>query len=110
MTDRRSIPIKRRVQIFLAQEGLCFVCKKQMRPGQWEVDHRQALIHGGDDAADNLKALCSDCHKAKTAKDVKAKAKVARLATGGKTRKGPPMAGSRKSKWKRKMDGSIVER
>ncbi len=110
MVDRRSISKKRRAQICLAQDGKCFVCGDPLKVGKFEIDHRQALVHGGDDADDNLAALCTNCHTAKTRADVQANAKVQRLIYGGRTRKGPPMQGSRASGLKKHMDGSVSRR
>lgn len=33
------------------------------------VDHIQALANGGTDDESNLRAICNECHEAKTAKD-----------------------------------------
>ena len=39
-------------------------------PG-WEVDHRQALVCGGRDEAENLQWLTVEAHRAKTKQEVK---------------------------------------
>lgn len=108
--DRRSLSQKRRAELVLAQGGKCADCGKKLRPGMFDVDHRQALVHGGDNEPDNLVAICFDCHKAKTRKDVQARAHGDRIAAGGRQRTGKPMDGSRNSKFKKKMDGSVVLR
>lgn len=110
MVDRRSLSQKRRAQIVLAQDGRCYVCGCRLHYGRFEIDHRQALVHGGDDADDNLAALCVTCHCEKTRKDVKGLRKATRIAVGGKQRKGPPMPGSRASGLKKHMDGSVSRR
>jgi 5-methylcytosine-specific restriction endonuclease McrA len=108
--DRRSISQKRRAEICLRQKGLCVDCGEKLRPSMYDIDHRQALIHGGDNAPDNLVAICIDCHKRKTAKDVHGRAHAERIAYGGRERKGQPMPCGRKSKLKKKMNGSVVWR
>lgn len=46
---------------------LCQVCLSHGRPTQaTEVDHIRPKSHGGTDDADNLQAICRQCHKAKT--------------------------------------------
>lgn len=110
MTDRRSISQKRRAEIMLAQGGKCAMCPAKLRLGFTEFDHTQALIHGGDNEPDNWRALCIDCHKDKTRKDVHARAHADRIAVGGRQRSGPPMPGSRKSKFKKHLDGRVTLR
>lgn len=109
--DRRYLTQKQRVELVLSQDGRCAMCGDKLRPGNIEYDHVQALVHGGDNAPDNWRAICADpCHRNKTRADVQAKAKADRLAVGGRQRKGPPMPGSRASKFKRKMSGEVVRR
>ena len=108
MIDRRSISQKRRAEICLRQNGLCAMCGAKLLPGKFEIDHETALVHSGSNEDDNLRALCtSPCHRSKTKKDVQAQAKVERIAWGGRQRKGPPMPGSKNTKFKKHMDGSV---
>ncbi|MGQ3671836.1 HNH endonuclease [Xanthobacter sp. TB0136] len=66
---------------------------------------------GGEPTLDNCQVLCRACHGEKTfKKDVPTIAKAKRIRDrniGIKRRKGPPMPGSKASKWKHKMDGSV---
>jgi 5-methylcytosine-specific restriction protein A len=50
--------------------GLCVACqaKGKITPGA-EIDHKVALVNGGDDNPDNLQTLCKECHREKTAQD-----------------------------------------
>ncbi|MDU6924012.1 HNH endonuclease signature motif containing protein [Franconibacter helveticus] len=59
----RNIVIRR-------DKGLCQSCKRQgiFRPGS-SVDHIVAKAHGGSNKLDNLECICSECHKAKTARE-----------------------------------------
>ena len=109
MIDRRSLSQKRRAQICLAQDGKCFVCGDNLKPGQFEIDHRQALVHGGDDGDDNLRACCLNCHCEKTRADIQANAKVKRIISGGRQRKGPPMPGTKASGIRKRMNGQVEE-
>lgn len=78
-----------------------------MKPAQWQVDHRQALIHGGDDAEDNLRAVCADCHKRKTARDVSERSRGDRIAAGGKVKRSRPMPGTKASGIRKRMNGAV---
>lgn len=77
MTERLSLSRKTREAIKGAQGDRCFVCGIELG-GKFEVDHRQALVHGGDNSRGNLAALCIPCHAGKTRIDVKNNAKVKR--------------------------------
>lgn len=49
---------------------LCVPCSKERRTTPaTEVDHVQPKAKGGTDDMDNLQSICSECHKAKTARD-----------------------------------------
>lgn len=110
MVDRRSLTQRERADMFLAQGGKCATCPRKLMRGQYHADHRQALVHGGDNDLGNIKLICVDCHKNKTRKDVQGRAHHDRIAVGGKQRKGPPMPGSRASNTKKHMDGSTTFR
>jgi 5-methylcytosine-specific restriction protein A len=79
-TDDSAIPDRVKDRIFEKFEGYCPKCSRELRRGQWQCDHVIPLILGGAHAESNLQPLCtSPCHSAKTALDVKLKAKVARV-------------------------------
>lgn len=49
---------------------LCQPCERAGRPTPaTEVDHIIPKSLGGDDSADNLEAICTDCHKDKTSRE-----------------------------------------
>lgn len=102
-----------KAQAFLRSNGHCECCGAKLSSGNIEYDHSIACGLGGDNSLDNCVVLCKTCHKAKTTKrDVPtiAKAKRQQAANiGAKTSK-KPMPFGRKSKWKRKMDGTIIPR
>lgn len=57
-----------RESVFRRDGKLCQSCLKRGEYTQaQEVDHIKALEDGGTDDPDNLQAICTDCHKAKTA-------------------------------------------
>jgi len=78
MIRRVKLTSKCREAIFNAQNGACAICGEFIT-GKYDIDHHQAIIHGGCNGRDNLRALCKPCHAIKTAEDVKANAKVKRI-------------------------------
>lgn len=61
---------KLRKRILARDKHLCQPCKAAGRvTAATEVDHIVSKPRGGTDAPDNLRAICSPCHKAKTAQD-----------------------------------------
>lgn len=59
-----------RKRILRRDKGLCQPCLKagHPRPAQ-AVDHIVPKAEGGTDADDNLQAICTECHRAKTAEE-----------------------------------------
>jgi 5-methylcytosine-specific restriction endonuclease McrA len=39
-------------------------------PRGFELDHKVALVNGGEDTEENSQVLCLECHKVKTAEDL----------------------------------------
>lgn len=61
----------------------CPICGDAILPEQTiEFDHAHADVHGGPHEYQNLRPLHRDCHKKKTARDIKDNAKVKRLRNG----------------------------
>lgn len=61
---------KLRQHIMTRDRKLCQVCLAKGRATTArEVDHITPKEKGGTDDWDNLQAICTDCHKAKTAAD-----------------------------------------
>lgn len=78
-TDESRIPPRVRQRVFDRDEGKCRLCGNRIDPSKgFELDHVFALINGGRHAESNLAPVHSHCHRIKTAKDVKEKAKVQR--------------------------------
>lgn len=75
-----NIPPRVRQRIFDRDGGVCHLCKLPIKPGEtWQADHVTALINGGEHRETNLAPAHSHCHVGKTARDVKEKAKTARV-------------------------------
>lgn len=77
---RPSISKANRARIFLAHDGVCWLCKlKIAADAPYDIDHQVSREIGGSDEDENLAPAHKDCHKAKTKQDVKAIAKSNRI-------------------------------
>jgi hypothetical protein len=78
-----------------------------------EFDHIDLWANSRDSSLSNCLAVCPRCHKFKSTKhDTPKAAKTVRQRDkhSGIRKAGPVMPGSRKSKWKRRMDGTVEPR
>lgn len=111
---RRSLSTRERIALFLAAKGRCKACGWILSPGtRWDVDHVIPLALGGRDQHDNMQILCSPCHGGKTHRiDVPAIARTTRIQARhlGARASRRPLPGGRHSRWKRTIDGRILER
>lgn len=79
-TDDTAIPPRVVDRVAERAGGDCQYCRRPVRPPlRAECDHIIPLILGGRHRESNLQLLCHECHGAKTKRDVKIKAKVARV-------------------------------
>ena len=112
--SRREFPAKVKVAAYERSRGRCECCTALLAVGKFHYDHRVPDALGGVPVLSNCEVLCLACHGAKTAGgDVPriAKAKREQIAhIGAKARTRSPLPGSRDSKWKRKLDGTVVPR
>lgn len=112
-TDDSKIPPRVRLRVFYRDNGICQCgCGRLIHAGErWQTDHIVALINGGQNRETNLRTLLVKCHKVKTAEDVKQKAKNDRVRKRHLGIKKPSrFSCSRDSKFKKKIDGSVVLR
>jgi hypothetical protein len=96
-------------------KGVCQCgCERRITAGEpWQCDHVVALINGGENRESNLAPLITEHHRQKTTADVAIKSKTARMKAkhlGVGRQRSRPMVGSRQSKWKRRIDGTVVLR
>ncbi len=88
-------------------------CNADLNLAGVEFDHLILWANSRDSSIDNAICTCPRCHRFKTTThDTPKAAKTVRQrdkANGIKNDR-QPMAGSRKSKWKRTLDGRTVER
>ena len=68
---------KRRMSVLQRDMYLCQMCLKAKRttPAK-EVDHITPKAEDGTDDYDNLQAICTDCHKAKTKAETSTKPRI----------------------------------
>lgn len=79
-TDDTPIPPRVKLRVFTAAKGICWISGRKITPAdQWDCDHKIALINGGENRESNLAPALRDKHREKTALDVKAKSKTARI-------------------------------
>lgn len=77
-SDDAAIPPRVRLRIFDREGGRCWISGRKIMPGEpWDLDHKVALINGGEHRESNLFPALRDKHRKKTAADVAEKAKTA---------------------------------
>jgi len=107
------VPTRVRTRVFCAKGGGCHKCTRKVLVGEpWTCEHLKAIINGGENRESNLGVTCKNCLPAKNAADVREKSVIARKRAKhlGLHKSSKPLPFGRKSKWKKKVDGSVVER
>ena len=108
MSNRRNFPKAVKLAAFKRANGRCEECTTWLGPGNTEYDHVLADGICGEPTLENCAVVCKTCHSFKTRKhDIPAISRAKRLHakhSGAKPKKRPW------SKYRRKMDGTIVLR
>lgn len=79
-TPDTPAPARVRLRVFEAHGGICYLTERKIQAGEkWQVDHKLAIINGGENRESNLAPVLVEPHKEKTAKDVAQKAKDDRV-------------------------------
>ena len=110
---RRSLSKLARIRIFDSADGICHICKTKIHTGEaWQADHILPLALGGEDEEGNMAPAHERCHGKKTKGDVGKirKADRQRAKHLGIKKGSRPIPGSKNSRWKKKIDGTVVER
>jgi 5-methylcytosine-specific restriction endonuclease McrA len=63
--------MKTRERVALAHDYRCAGCGCVWVPSRDQIDHAVPLEQGGSNDDSNLRPLCDDCHKAKTADEAR---------------------------------------
>lgn len=112
-TPDTPAPSRVRLRVFETHNGKCYLTGRKITPAdKWELDHKVALINGGENRESNLAPALKSAHQKKTREDVAMKAKDRRIRQKhlGIAPKKATLPGSKQSKFKRKMDGTVVLR
>ena len=108
-----KIPARVRLRVFDRFDGVCQITSRKIQAGEdWECDHEIALANGGEHREGNLRPVLATAHRAKTADDVRVKAKCDRVRKKhlGIHKSSSPLPGGRHDKFKRKIGGGVVLR
>lgn len=112
MRDEFTKKVKRAA--FERAEGKCEICGARLHVGKFAYDHVIPDAMGGSATLENCQVGCTACHGTKTAEqDVPTIAKSNRVRdrhAGIRPTPRNPMPGSKASKWKRRMDGTVIKR
>ena len=74
-TPDAKVPPHVRLRIFRAHEGRCWLTGRKITAADaWDLDHKVALINGGEHRESNLAPALRDKHREKPAEDVARKA------------------------------------
>jgi 5-methylcytosine-specific restriction enzyme A len=109
---RHSTKVRRAV--FLREKGICYLGNHKIDPGKpWELEHPNCVEDGGSDDPKDLKVACEACHQLKTNAEATRRAKERRIFNkhfGVKQKTGRPLLGSVRSKFKKTVDGKVIDR
>jgi len=105
-TDDAKIPDRVKLRIWEREQGRCSISglKIDARKDAYEWEHRIALCNGGTHSEGNIVLVLKAAHKAKTAADLKTRAKIDRLR---KTEAGIKPKGRGFGTKTRKFDGTV---
>ena len=111
-TRRGTISKRRKLLIWEREHGKCMVCAAKLRPGNFIFEHVRPLGLGGEDTDDNIRLTCKGCATEKTKQDHSqaAHAKRRKASVLGMKQSKNPLPAGKFSKWKKKMDGTVVRR
>jgi 5-methylcytosine-specific restriction endonuclease McrA len=111
-TKRGSLSVRRKLTIWEREKGFCMLCGIKLITGGFIYEHVRALELGGTDTDDNIRLTCKPCATEKTKVDhsTAAKAKRQKVVSLGLKQSKNPLPFGKGSKFKKKMDGTIVRR
>lgn len=111
-TDDTPVPDRVKLRVFMAHDGVCHIAGRKIRPGEpWDAEHVVAIINGGQNRESNLAPALRSKHPEKTARDMAQKSATyrARKSNLG-IKKRSQFACAKTSKFKKKIDGTVVLR
>lgn len=111
---RKPLTPAQRLKLFLAHAGKCCICGGKIAVGEsWIDEHVRPLwLDGTNDIETNRAPAHASCAKDKTKREAGIRSKVRRVAAKhqGAHRSRNPMPGSKASKWRKRMDGTVERR
>jgi 5-methylcytosine-specific restriction endonuclease McrA len=109
-TDDSAVPPRVKDRVLEAYDNKCALSGIPFRPGEKiEFDHITPLWLGGENRENNLQPVLPKAHKKKTSTEAKVRKKVNNIRKKHNGLK-PKSKAWGNSKWKKKIDGSVVER
>lgn len=116
-TADSPIPVRVKLRIFERHKGICHISGRKIMPGDaFDYDHVIALVNwtgeGHGNRESNIAPALRDKHKLKTAADVAEKSRVRKIKAKhlGLQKAKHKIPGSKGTRWKKKLDGSVVPR
>lgn len=109
--DDQQPPPNVKLRIYERHGGRCANCGNKVLPAYY--DHIVPLGDRGGNRESNIQLLCGPCHGAKTATEASVRADVRTVAKkhiGLHQPKGRPLPGTKRSGWRKKMNGEVVRR
>jgi 5-methylcytosine-specific restriction enzyme A len=111
---RKRLTLARRMQILAAHSRTCCICGLSIEwNNPWIVEHITPLSMGGTYDWDNMAPAHAFCAKKKTAAEAGPRAKADRQRArhlGVKKSSPRPMPGTKASKWRKRLDGTVERR
>lgn len=79
--DDQKVPDRVRMRVFDRERGICHLTGAVIDPVRdaWDLDHKVALILGGEHRESNLFPALRDPHRKKTAAEMAVKSKIAKI-------------------------------
>lgn len=109
--DDQKVPDRVRQRVFDREDGICHLTGAKIDPvrDEWDLDHKVALILGGEHRETNLFPAKREPHRRKTAVEMKVKSKIAR------TRKkhlgiAKPKSSLSHPRFRKLMNGDVVDK
>ena len=111
-TKRGNLSARRKLAIWEREHGKCMICSQKLLVGNFIFEHVRALALAGSDEDENIRLTCKACATEKTKEDMKqiTKAKRTKSSTLGLKQSKTPLPFGKNSKFKKKLDGTIVSR
>ena len=111
---RKPLTSKQRLEMFVAHDGKCCLCGGRIDGVReaWIDEHVAPLWRDGDNAMSNRAPAHVKCARAKTSAEAsdRAKGRGAAERHFGAKQSPRPMPFGRRSRYKKKIDGTIIER